>query len=227
MSSSSCTIRFILLVTFISLLPEPRLLRSPRLDLLGTVLQCLQYARFAQFWLNPSIFEAMWDVGPNHIGSVCSLRSVCSPRSACLSCSPRYACLPCSPCSLRLFCLLRPIFDRVWLKLNSNCTIWQPLYNTEKVHTAFNIKQVTVWPNRHVSLAFYCIYDRKNMVEKLQKMVWKTAKSERCYKKVVILQWQSYKICHAKYTLCLWESFTDSELGNERVDEPLWSFHAK
>ena len=76
-------------------------------------------------------------VGPNHIGSVCWLRSVCSPRSACLSCSPRYACLPCSPCSLRLFCLLRPIFDRVWLKLN--CTIWQHLYNTEKLHTAFNI----------------------------------------------------------------------------------------
>ena len=160
MSSSSRTIRFILLVTFISLLPEPRLLRSPRLDLLGTVLQCLQYARFAQFWLNPSIFEAMLDVGPNHIGSVCSLRSVCSSR---------YACLPCSPCSLRLFCLLRPIFDRVWLKLN--CTIWQHLYNTEKLHTAFNIKQVTVWPNRHVSLAFYCTYLWQ------EKYGWETSKN--------------------------------------------------
>ena len=33
-----------------------------------------------------------------------------------------------------------------------------------------------------------------NFTTSKKKKVWKTAKSEICYKKVIILQWQSYKI---------------------------------
>ena len=81
------------------------------------------------------------------------------------------------------------------------------------LHTSFNKKQESakLWLNINDCFAIMTrkIWLRKSLNQFYnfkKKKGLKIAKSERCYKKVIILQWQSYKICpmshlHAKYSL--------------------------